>query len=151
MSLNSDVQGGGSMSLEVFSNQFNNLLSQIDPNLDVTMNYRIGTNSAINNEFEFGFSRQFWNDRILVNANGYTDFGNNSNEPMDPSNQNTDFSGNVSVEMKLNKQGTFKVKGFSRSNDDVLTERQENTQGVGLFYTKDFNRLRELFRKQEKE
>ena len=50
---------------------------------------------------------------------------------------------------KLNKQGTFKVKGFSRSNDAVLTEKQENTQGVSFFITKDFNSFKDLFRKEQ--
>ncbi|MCQ2609098.1 MAG: translocation/assembly module TamB, partial [Bacteroidales bacterium] len=141
---------GGSVSFEVLSNQINNLLSQLDPNLDVNVNYRLGTDNATNNEFEFGISRQFWNDRILVNVNGYTDFGGtNSTDATSATSQANDFSGNVSVEMKVNKKGTLKVKGFSRSNDDELSEKQENTNGLGFSFTKDFNTLREFFRKEK--
>ena len=155
MAVNSDAMAGASVSFEVLSNQVRNLLSQIDPNLDVNVNYHLGTNEAINNEFEFGITRQFWHDRILVNVNGYTDFGSRETAEVDGlgstvnQSQITDFSGNVSVEMKLNKQGTFKVKGFSRSNDAVLTEKQENTQGVSFFITKDFNSFKDLFRKEQ--
>lgn len=150
MAVNSESGVGSSVSFEVLSNQFNNLLSQIDPNMDVSVNYRMGTDNVTNNEFEFGISRQFWNDRILVNVNGYTDFGEaNSTESPTEQNQSNEFSGNVSVEMKLNKRGTFKVKGFSRSNDDELSERNENTNGIGFFFTKDFNTLRDLFRKEQ--
>lgn len=149
MAVNSESGVGSSVSFEVLSNQFNNLLSQIDPNMDVSVNYRMGTDNVTNNEFEFGISRQFWNDRIIVNVNGYTDFGEtNSTESPTEQNQSNDFSGNVSVEMKLNKRGTIKVKGFSRSNDDELSERQENTNGIGFFFTKDFNTLRDLFKKE---
>ena len=148
--INSDVTTGGSVSLEVLSNQFSNMLSQIDPNLDLNVNYRIATDNSMSNEFEFGFSRQFWNDRILVNVNGYTDFGASESTPTNAEQtQTSDFSGTVSVEMKVNKRGTIKVKGFSRSNEDELTEKQENTNGVGFFFTKDFNTLKDLFRKQE--
>ncbi len=150
MAVNSESGVGSSVSFEVLSNQFNNLLSQIDPNMDVSVNYRMGTDNVTNNEFEFGISRQFWNDRIIVNVNGYTDFGEtNSTESPTEQNQSNDFSGNVSVEMKLNKRGTIKVKGFSRSNDDELSERQENTNGIGFFFTKDFNTLRDLFKKEQ--
>ncbi len=155
MAVNSDAMAGASVSFEVLSNQVRNLLSQIDPNLDVNVNYHLGTNEAINNEFEFGITRQFWHDRILVNVNGYTDFGSRETAEVGGlgstvnQSQTTDFSGNVSVEMKLNKQGTFKVKGFSRSNDAVLTEKQENTQGVSFFITKDFNSFKDLFRKEQ--
>ena len=36
---------------------------------------------------------------------------------------------------------SIKVKGFSRSNEDELTEKQENTNGVGFFFTKDFSKF----------
>lgn len=151
MTVNSEATAGSSVSFEVLSNQFNNLLSQLDPNLDVNVNYRMGTNSATNNEFEFGFSRQFWNNRVLVNVNGYTDFGGSNTETATfTETQSSEFSGNVSVEMKLNQQGTLKVKGFSRSNDDELSEKQENTNGIGFSFTKDFNTLRDLFRREKK-
>lgn len=152
MSLNSTASVGSSVSFEVLSNQFNNLLSQIDPNMDVSVNYRMGTDNTTNNEFEFGISRQFWNDRILVNVNGYTDFGNgNGTESTSANMQSGEFSSNVSVEMKLNKQGTMRVKGFSRSNDDELSEKQENTNGIGFSLTKDFNTLKELFSRKKDE
>lgn len=137
-----------SVSLEVLSNQFNNLLSQIDPNMDVSVNYRMGTDELTSNEFEFDISRQFWNERILVNVNGYTDFGGNA-ETNQATTQNSEFSKNVSVEMKLNKQGTIKIKGFSRSNEDELNEKKENTNGVGFFFTKDFDRIRDIFQRKE--
>ena len=117
----------------------------------------MGTNNATNNELEFGITRQFWHDRILVNVNGYTDFGGGETteqtglEPSVSQSQSTDFSGNVSVEMKLNKQGTIKIKGFSRSNDGELTEKQENTQGVGFFFTKDFNSFKDWFKKEQEQ
>lgn len=137
-----------SVSLEVLSNQFNNLLSQIDPNMNVSVNYRMGTDELTSNEFEFDISRQFWNDRILVNVNGYTDFGGSS-ESSQSNTQNSDFSKNVSVEMKLNKQGTIKIKGFSRSNEDELNEKKENTNGVGFFFTKDFDKIQDIFNRKK--
>ncbi|MCQ2960159.1 MAG: translocation/assembly module TamB domain-containing protein [Bacteroidales bacterium] len=150
MSVNSQSGVGGSLSFEVLSNQINNMLSQIDPNMDVSVNYRMGTDNVTNSEFEFGVSRQFWNDRILVNVNGFTDFGGNgSNDAADNQSQSGEFYGNVSVEMKVNKKGTLKVKGFSRSNDDELSEKQGNTNGVGFSFTKNFNTLKDLFRKEE--
>ena len=31
---------------------------------------------------------------------------------------------------------------------DMEAERQENTNGIGFFFTKDFNTLRDLFKKE---
>jgi hypothetical protein len=134
-----------SASIEVLTSQLNNLLSQINPNFDMGVNYRPGDN--VNpNEFELALSTQILNNRILLNVNGYTEFGNNTD--VQTKTQSNDFAGDVSVEVKINKQGTFRAKGFSRSNTDPLAENQGNTQGIGLFFTREFNDLHDLLRKK---
>jgi len=129
-----------SASFEVLSNQLNNLLSQSSSNFDVGVNYRPG-NMYSGNEFELALSTQLLNNRILVNVNGYSEFG----QPADQSGKQTnEIAGDVTVEIKLNKQGNFRLKAFSRNNNDPI-ENRGNTQGISLFYTREFNNLREFF------
>jgi hypothetical protein len=129
-----------SASFEVLSNQLNNLLSQSSSNFDVGVNYRPG-NMYSGNEFELALSTQLLNNRILVNVNGYSEFG----QPADQSGKQTnEIAGDVTVEIKLNKQGNFRLKAFSRNNNDPI-ENRGNTQGISLFYTREFNSLREFF------
>ena len=134
-----------SAGFEVLSNQLNNVLAQMNSNVDVGLNYR-PSDIYTGNEFELELSTQLLNDRILVNVNGYTEFGNTPSAQV--GNQSNDFAGDVSVEVKINKEGTFKIKGFSRSNTDPLAENQANTQGVSLFFTREFNDLRQLLSKK---
>lgn len=135
-------------SYEVLSNQLNTLLSQIEglEDVDLGFNYRPGDNIT-GNEFEVSVSTQFLNNRILLNLNSYTEFG--QSESVENPNQTNDFGGDISIEVKINKEGNFRVKGFSRNNTDPLDERQGYTHGVGLFFTKEFNYLRDFFRRKK--
>jgi hypothetical protein len=132
-------------SFEALTSQMNYYLSQINEDVDVGLNYR-PNNDFTSNELELALSTQMLNDRVLINLNGYTEFGqeNPSGQAVD-SKSNNDFSGDITVEVKLNKQGNLRLKGFSRSNDDPLDEKQGNTNGVGLFFSKEFDSLRKLF------
>ncbi|MDR0940970.1 MAG: translocation/assembly module TamB, partial [Bacteroidales bacterium] len=132
-------------SLEVLSNQLNNILSQMNLPVDVGVNIRGSDASSDAKEFELELSRALFNNRVLVNVNSYSDFGGTAAT----TNQNSDFAGDVSVELKLNEQGTFRIKGFSRSNNNPLKETRDNTQGISLFYTKEFNTWREFFRRRK--
>jgi hypothetical protein len=132
-------------SLEVLSNQLNNILSQMNLPVDVGVNIRGSDASNDAKEFELELSRALFNNRVLVNVNGSSDFGGTAAT----TNQNSDFAGDVSVELKLNEQGTFRIKGFSRTNNNPLKETRDNTQGISLFYTKEFNTWREFFRRRK--
>jgi hypothetical protein len=135
-------------SFEALTSQMNYYLSQINEDVDVGLNYRPNSDFT-SNEFELALSTQMLNDRVFINLNGYTEFGqeNPSRQAVDTK-SNNDFSGDISVEVKLNEQGNIRLKGFSRSNEDPLDEKQGNTNGVGLFFSKEFDSLRELFIRQ---
>lgn len=129
-------------SFEVLSNQLNNLLSQSYSNIDVGVNYRPSDLYSAN-ELELAISTELLNNRILVNVNGYSEFGQSADQSGKQSNE---IAGDVSVEIKLNKQGNFRLKAFSRNNNDPI-ENRGNTQGVSVFYTREFNTLREFLKK----
>lgn len=135
-------------SLEVLSNQLNNILSQMNLPIDVGVNFRQSDNFENPGEFELELSRALFNNRLLVNVSGYSELGASSNATS-TTNQNGDFAGDVSVELKLNEQGTFRIKGFSRTNNDPLKDSRDNTQGISLFYTKEFNVWREFFQRRK--
>lgn len=140
----SDAQTiNSSASFEVLSNQLNNLLSQSYSNIDLGVNYRPGDMYSAN-EFELALSTQLLNNRILVNVNGYSEFGQSADQTK---RQTTEIAGDVSVEIKLTKQGNFRLKAFSRNNTDPLEDRG-NSQGVSVYFTREFNTFKELFKKK---
>ncbi|MDR2010730.1 MAG: translocation/assembly module TamB [Bacteroidales bacterium] len=125
----------GTTSFELLSNQVSNWLSQISKDFDIGFKYHPGTEVS-GQEFEVALSTQILNDRVLINGN--VEYGDNKR-----SNTNT-MVGDIEVQLKVNPSGTFRVKGFSRINDEFETEYGPYTSGVGIFYTKDFDTFGEM-------
>ncbi len=130
----------GVNSSELLSNQVSNWLSQISNNFDVGVKYTPG-NEISKNELEVALSTQIFNDRLLINGNVSTGGGTMENS--------STVAGDVSMELKLNKSGNLRLKGYNKSNanDLLLYQDAPYTQGIGLFYTEQFNSLHELTEK----
>ncbi len=81
-------------------------------------------------------------ERLVVLLGGNIDYNN----PYAQLQRKGLITPDISIEWLLNKDGSLKVVGFNRTNVD-LTLGQRNRSGISLTYAKDFDRLRELFRK----
>ncbi len=135
--MGSTTNAFGVTSSELLSNQVSNWLSQISKDFDIGFNYRPGTEMS-GQELEVALSTQILNDRVLINGNvGYGEDKTNTNS----------LVGDFEVQLKVNKKGSFRLKGFTRANDDLEAEFGPYTNGVGIFYTEDFNTFGELITK----
>ena len=129
---------------EMVTSQLSNLLSNINKDINVGVNYRYGSPTAkLNDEVELAISTELLNNRVVVNVNGYSQVKTaNSTTTTD----NSSLGGDVNIEVKLNKKGTLRAKGFTRTNNDNLNyEKKGDTQGVGLSYSQNFNSFGDLF------
>jgi hypothetical protein len=138
----------GSVGFNTYSlitNQLNNWLSQISSDFDIGVNYRPGDDISAQ-EVELALSTQLWDDRISIDGNiGVRGTDNTQNT--------NNIVGEVNVEVKLTRDGRFRAKAFNKSNNDLIFRNYSPyTQGVGVFYTQDFNRFSDLFiRKKRKD
>lgn len=132
---------------EMMSNQLSNWLSQISNNVDIGVAYRMGdpNREVSSDEIELALSTQLLNDRVTISANGNMDVGNTRNGT--DSDRKTNIAGDFDVEVKLNRQGTLKMKAYSHTNEKILYNNTEMIQGVGISYQETFGTLRELLRK----
>lgn len=119
------------------SNQLGNILSQIDDRWHVGTNIRTSDGNFTSTEVELILSSNLLDDRLILNGNfGYRD---------DPNTQDA-FIGDVDVEFLLNKSGTWRIKAYNHYNEKYYYTRTAiQTQGIGLMYKKDFDKLSELF------
>ncbi|MDA3818916.1 MAG: translocation/assembly module TamB domain-containing protein, partial [Candidatus Delongbacteria bacterium] len=126
----------GVTSFELLSNQISNWLSQISDDFDVGVNYSPG-DQITSQELEVALSTQLLNDRVLINGN----VGVGEHE-----NTTSDIVGDVEVQVKVNKSGNLRVKGFTRANTQSQMQYDYGpyTQGVGLFYTESFSTFGKL-------
>ncbi|PIF03329.1 MAG: hypothetical protein CR987_00300 [Draconibacterium sp.] len=130
--------------MQIFTNQLGNLLSNISDNVDVGINYVPGNNTG-QDELEVALSTQLFDDRVSIDGNfGYKNMGNSSIQE-----NNSNLIGDIVFEVKLQKDGNWRLKVFNKTNTvDLLDNTSPYTQGVGIFYRQSFNRFSDLFRRK---
>jgi len=100
-----------------------------DPNADISTDDRIGV--TVSTKIS---DRVLFNGRLGVPVGGV---------------QESSVAGDAEVQVILNDEGTLSARIFNRQNEmqQIVTDRQGYTQGVGLSYEMDFNNVKELFQK----
>ncbi|MBT3208977.1 MAG: translocation/assembly module TamB [Bacteroidetes bacterium] len=122
---------------EILSNQLSHWLSQISNDFDIGFNYRQGDELS-SDEIEVALETQLWNDRVRINGNfGVGGQYENANK----------IVGDFDIDFKLNKSGKLRAKYFTKANNSLIYDESPYTQGVGVFYREEFNKLSDLFRK----
>ena len=139
---NAGYQAGVTTATELVSNQLSRWLSQISNNFDIGFSYRPGDNITTN-EIEVALSTQILNDRVTLSANGNVDVGGTKNVTSNSTNS-SNIAGDFDVEVKLNKQGTLKLKAYSHTDEKIVYNATETIQGVGVSYQETFDTFREL-------
>ena len=122
----------------LFTNQINSWLSGLSDDFDIGIKYRPGDNIT---EDELGvmLSTQLFNDRVIVKGN----VGVKNRTSVDRSDS---FIGEGEIEVKLTPDGRLRLKAFNTSNNDYLFQDYSRyTQGVGIFYRREFDTFKELF------
>ncbi len=131
-------EGLSTTSTELLSNQLSNWLSQISDKFDIGINYRPGT-EITSEQVEVALSTQLLNDKLTIDGNVVS--GGNQ--------KSSNIVGDVNVEYKLTDR--IRLKGFNKSNTvDLLNTGAAYTQGVGIFYRREFDSLYEFFLKKIK-
>lgn len=129
---------------EMLSNQLSNWASQISKQVNVGVNYRPG-DALTSEELEIAMSTSLFNDRVTIDGNVGV-----ANTTTNNTNQNTsNLVGDFAVEVKANKEGSVRLKAFNRSNNNSLINNLNSpyTQGVGVFYSIEFNNFSEVSRR----
>lgn len=135
--------GMGSTSSELLSNQLSNWLSQISSDFDIGINYRPGDEIS-SQEIEVALSTQLFDDRVVIDGN----VGVAGNHPANTQ-RASNIIGDVNVEVKITPEGRFRIKAFNRSRTfDVINSDAQYTQGVGIFYRREFDHISEIFRRR---
>ena len=122
----------GANSSELLTNQLNHWLSQISKDFDIGVNYRSGDQIS-RDEAEVALATQLLNDRISVNGNVGVGGTSTSN-----------LIGDFNVDVKINKSGKLRVKGYTKTNDNLIYDSSPSTQGLGFFYREEFDTYNEL-------
>lgn len=123
----------------IVSSTLSNMLSQISNDFNIGINYVPG-DQVSDEQLELALSTQLLDNRLIIDGNIDVS-GSNANTQ-----KTSSIVGDFNLEYKLTPDGRFRVKAFNRSNDlSLFNDYSPYTQGVGLFYRKEFSHVREFF------
>ncbi|MDO4510458.1 MAG: translocation/assembly module TamB domain-containing protein [Bacteroidales bacterium] len=132
-----------SIASSTISSQLSSLLGRINENWTIAPNFRSNKGDFTDTEFDLALSSQLLNNRLRFNGNfGYRDNTYNT--------KNSNFIGDFDVEYLLNSKGTWLLKAYNHFNDQNLyTRNAMTTQGVGIVFKHDFDRLFNFLHKKK--
>ncbi|HKK81279.1 MAG TPA: translocation/assembly module TamB domain-containing protein, partial [Prolixibacteraceae bacterium] len=132
------------------SAQLNQLSSKVVPgvklNFDIQSydDYQSGTPEG-RTQVEIGLKKQLFNERLSVQVGGTVDVEGEEAKQ----NSTSDIASDVKVEYDLNKDGTFRLKGFRQDQYEGAIEGQLVETGIGVVYVRDFEQWRRFFKKKK--
>ncbi len=132
--------------LSLVTNQLSTWLSGITQNVNVGVNYKAGT-ATTGQEFDVAVSTQLLNDRLLMDGT----FGM-SNDRQSSQQQASSIVGDINIEYILTKNRRWRLRAFNRTNtvDNLLNNNAPYTQGFGVSWQRDFNKVSDMFGNEKK-
>lgn len=132
---------------DVITGQLSGWLSQISRDFDIGINYKPGDEIS-NEELQIALKTQLFNNYLTIESNfGMVNSGNGNASSL---------VGDVDVYVKLSKNGRLNAHIFNHSNNNTyyynytFDKLSPYTQGIGLSYSHDFDRFRDIFRRRRK-
>ena len=113
-----------------------------DDKTQINLNYRLYDPTADLrnfNEWNVNLSRRFLNDRLTFDGGLVYDYGKTETS------NSTNFAGDFLLQYNLTPDGRVKLKGFKKTEYDILSERNRNRTGLGLSYRREFNAFSDLW------
>lgn len=142
---NATTTSGSALSVtttEMLFNQVGNWLSQISNDFDIGFLYTPGYNNINAQEFQVALSTQLLDNKITINS----DLGYRGSDVT--SSGNEQITGDFDIEYKITEK--IRLKAFNRFNNPYQGRQADYTQGVGVFYRQEFNKISDLFRRKKK-
>ena len=134
------------------SEQLNKLSASFIPGLEMNFDLQSyedysGGEAEGRTELSVGVKKQLFDDRLSVQVGGTVELeGERATQ-----NQANDIASDVVIEYKLTKDGRYRLKGFRKNQYEGLIDGQLTETGIGAVLVREFNRLKELFKKANNE
>ena len=139
----------GTSTTEMLVNQLSVWFSNISDELDIDFAYH-PRSDLTTEQVEAIIRTQVLNDRLTIESKvgigGGAHTHTNVNQP------NNNMIGDILAEYRIDPEGRFRVRAYRRHNDQtVIYEGVHYTQGVGVFYRREFDSMGDLFRRRDRD
>ncbi len=102
-----------------------------------------GKQSGGKTDVSLDISRELFNKRLNVQVGG--DINVEGSQQKTPYDFNS-IAGDVAIEYKIDKSGTYRLRGFSKSEYEDVIDGEVNATGISFIFNKDFYRLGNLLK-----
>jgi len=129
------------------SSQLNQLSPKVIPGVELNFDiqsydeYQTGQAQG-RTQVGIGMKKQLLNERLSVQLGGTVDVEGDKAKQ----NSASDITSDVTVEYKLNREGSLRLKGFRQNQYEGAIEGQLIETGIGVAFVKEFNRWKSAFR-----
>ncbi|MDE5903521.1 MAG: translocation/assembly module TamB, partial [Muribaculaceae bacterium] len=122
-----------SVASSTLSSQLTNMLGQLTDKVNIAPSLRSDKGDFSDLEVDLALSSRLFNNRLLINGNfGYRDRTSSS----------TTFIGDFDIEYLITRSGSVRLKAYNHFNDqNYYLKSALTTQGLGVAWRKDFDRL----------
>jgi hypothetical protein len=121
------------------------MLSQLSKDINIGVNYAQGDITS-SDQVNVNVSTAIFNDRVMIDGS----FGNGGTATSTTISNTSNLVGEFNIEIKVTEDGNIRIKVFNRSNQYLLvTNDVPYTQGVGVFYRREFDDVKDLKRKKK--
>ena len=124
---------------ELLSNQLSNWLSGEDYN--IILRYR-PRNNISGDEVDFGFSKSWFNNRLIVELEG----GYLSDASVQAMQKESNFVGEAFITWLIDPEGVMRFRGFTQTIDRYGENQGMQESGIGFYYNESFNTFADLRR-----
>ncbi len=116
---------------QIASAQVTNIVNKYIPNFDLNVDLINSTDQTRRNII-ISASKKLLNNKLEVRGSFATDNSQN----------------NILAQYNISLNGNFKARAFNRFTTDPIFNRNITTQGIGLYYRKEFDGIKDLFKKR---
>lgn len=156
----SDGSGGGAMALarnnlnQALSDQLNGLsdrlLGKTGLELDFGLNSYTDYQGAApqdRTQLDITAQKKLFDDRLILSVGSEVDIQGTDQT----GEESTPVIGNVAIEYLITEDGRFRLKGFRKNQYENVIDGQIFVNGIAFIFTKEFNKYKDLFKKEVKE
>jgi hypothetical protein len=118
---------------DLASAQINSILDKVVPGFDFSVDMQNAVDATKSRSFLLSASKKFFDNRVEVQGSFSTDNSQN----------------NFLAQYNISRNGNFKARAYNRQSLSIY-DKNITTQGIGLFYRKEFDSVYDLFNIKKK-
>ncbi|UZR97071.1 translocation/assembly module TamB domain-containing protein [Chondrinema litorale] len=134
---------------KLLTNQLNNLTDKYIKGVQLNLNLEsYGSGNSAGTDLQVGLSKSLLDERVTVEVGGSYQLEGEQQQQSDGVNN---LVGNVAIEYKITKDGRYRLRFYQMNEYEGILDGQITSTGLSIIFTRDYDKLKNLFKKEKNE